>query len=111
MSHKGLREWTGEELSNAALGQNGFHVLKGNAEIEAVADKGIKYWIALKAVDGAASVTARSALPDGDHLSTDGAYDGASNHITIADGDIVYGAFDKVDVNGTTNYIIAYIGK
>ena len=32
MAHKGMREWTSEELSGIALGQNGFHVLKGNTE-------------------------------------------------------------------------------
>ena len=109
MPHRGIREWTGQELSSAVLGQNGFHLLKGNTEILA-ADKGITYWIALKAVDGSCGVTAR-AYGAGDSLSTDGDYDGASNFITLADGDIVYGAFDAVDINGTSSYIIAYIGK
>ena len=109
MAHKGIREWSGEELSNVALGQNGFHILKGNSEITA-AGKGITYWIALKAVDGSAAVTAR-AYNAGDSLSTDGDYDGSTNHITLADGDIIYGAFDAVDINGTTKYIVAYIGK
>jgi hypothetical protein len=27
MAHKGMREWTGEEVGNLFLGQNGFHVL------------------------------------------------------------------------------------
>jgi hypothetical protein len=109
MAHRGIREWTGEELSNAALGQNGFHILTGNSEITA-ASKGITYWIALKAVDGSAPVTART-YAGGDSFSTDGDYDGASNWITLGDGDIVYGAFDAVDINGTTKYIVAYIGK
>ena len=109
MAHQGIREFTAEEMSNVALGQNGFHLLKGNAEITA-ASKGIEYWIALKSIGGACVVTAQSILP-GDHLSTDGDYDGASNHLTMADGDIVYGAFDAVDVSGTSDYLIAYIGK
>ena len=29
MAHKGIREWDGGELSAVALGQNGFHILKG----------------------------------------------------------------------------------
>ena len=109
MAHRGIREWTGEELSSVALGQSGLHLLKGNTEILASA-KGIEYWIALKAVGGPCVITAQSIL-SGDHLSTDGAYDGASNHITLADGDIVYGAFDAIDINGTSDYLVAYIGK
>ena len=108
MSHRGIREFTAEELSSVALGQNGFHVLKGNTEITA-ASKGIEYWVALKAVDAATPVEAQSLLP-GDHLSTDGTY-GSGNYINVADGDVIYGAFDKVDISGTTKYIIAYIGK
>ena len=109
MAHQGIREFTAEEMSNVALGQNGFHLLKGNTEILASA-KSIVYWVALKAVGGPGVVTAQSVLP-GDHLSTDGNYDGASNHLTLADGDIVYGAFDAIDISGTSDYLIAYIGK
>lgn len=109
MAHQGIREFTAEEMSNVALGQNGFHLLKGNTEILASA-KSIVYWVALKAVGGPCVVTAQSVLP-GDHLSTDGNYDGASNHLTLADGDIVYGAFDAIDISGTSDYLIAYIGK
>ena len=109
MAQQGIREFTAEEMSNVALGQNGFHLLKGNTEILASA-KSIVYWVALKAVGGPCVVTAQSVLP-GDHLSTDGNYDGASNHLTLADGDIVYGAFDAIDISGTSDYLIAYIGK
>ena len=109
MAHKGIREWTGEELSNAALGQNGFHILSGTTAVTA-ASKGITYWIALKAVGGATSVTAK-AYNAGDSLSTDGSYDGATNHMALADGDIVYGAFSAVDITSATDYIIAYIGR
>ena len=31
MAHKGVREWTSEELSSVALGQNGFHILTNGA--------------------------------------------------------------------------------
>ena len=109
MAHKGIREWTAEELSNVALGQNGFHLLKGSTQILA-SDKGIEYWVALKAVGGACIVTAQSVLP-GDHLSTDGDYTENANYLTMADGDIVYGAFNAVDINGASDYLVAYIGK
>ena len=106
MAHKGIREWSGEELSNVALGQNGFHIIN-NEETIASTNKSITYWIALKAVDGAATVKA-STYGDGDALSDDGLYTGGA--IELADGDIVYGAFDKVTVT-STDHIIAYIGK
>ena len=106
MPHKGIREWTGEELSNVALGRNGFHILTNDSDILA-SDKGITYWVALKAVDGASTVKAQS-YGAGDDLSETGVYSGSE--IELADGDIVYGAFDKVTVDGD-DHIIAYIGK
>ena len=105
MAHKGIREWTSEELSSIALGQNGFHIIS-NEEMLA-SDKGITYWIALKAVDGAATVKAQS-YGAGDDLSTTGVYGGST--IELADGDIIYGSFDKVTVTGS-DHIVAYIGK
>jgi len=107
MAHRGLREWTGEEAGNLFLGQNGFHVLKGTAEITA-ASKGCTYWIALKAVDGTAGIKAQS-YSAGDDLSLTGAYAGGVVH--LADGDIVYGSFDKVTMDSATEYVIAYIGR
>ena len=106
MAHKGIREWSGEELSNVALGQNGFHIIN-NEETIASTNKSITYWIALKAVNGAATVKAQS-YGAGDDLSATGAYAGGA--IELADGDIVYGAFDKVTVTGD-DHIVAYIGK
>ena len=106
MPHKGIREWTGEELSNVALGQNGFHILTNDSDILA-SDKGITYWVALKAIDGAATVKAQ-AYGAGDDFSRDGSYSGAQ--VDLGDGDIVYGAFDAITVD-SSEYIIAYIGK
>ena len=61
---------------------------------------------------GQLSLNTELELPNFSKSSSDkcGA-NGASNFITLADGDIVYGAFDAVDINGTTKYIVAYIGK
>jgi hypothetical protein len=108
MAHKGLREWTGEEVGSLFLGQNGFHVLKGTSEVTA-ASKGIEYWIAFKAVDGSAGYKAQS-YNAGDDFTQDGAY-GTGLEITVADGDIIYGAFDKITVGSATEYVIAYIGR
>ena len=107
MAHKGLREFTGEEASNQFLGQRGFHVLVGDSEVTA-ASKGVSFWVAIKAVDGAAGVKANS-YGDGDDLTVTGAY--AGGEITLADGDIVYGAFDQIYMDQSGEFIIAYIGK
>ena len=121
MAHRGVREWTSEELSSVALGQNGFHVLTGGAFTiganetittvdGATAHTGKNagtYWIALKAVDIDTEVSART-YGAGDDLSKTGAYAGAQ--VTLATGDIVYGAFDAVTVD-SSDYIIAYIGR
>jgi hypothetical protein len=121
MAHKGINEWTGAELSSVALGQNGFHVLT-NGAFTIGADETITnvdgatahtgkndglYWIALKAVDVDSEVSART-YGEGDDLSKTGAYNGAQ--VTVATGDIVYGAFDAVTVD-SNDYIIAYIGR
>ena len=121
MAHKGIREWSSEELSSIALGQNGFHILT-NGAFTIGADETITtvdgstahtgkndglYWIALKAIDIATEVSARS-YGGGDDLSKTGAYNGAQ--ITVESGDIIYGAFDAVTVDAN-DYIIAYIGK
>ena len=110
MAHKGMREWTGEELSNVALGQNGFHIIYG-AGTTTAASKGITYWIAVKAVDGTAGLQAR-AYNAGDDLAEDGTQGtSASNNIDLADGDIVYGAFDQIYMDQSSESVIAYIGK
>ena len=110
MAHKGMREWTGEELSNVALGQNGFHIIHG-AGTTTAASKDITYWIAIKAVDGTAGIQARSIMT-GDDLAESGTQGtSASNNIDLADGDIVYGAFDQIYMDNANEYIIAYIGK
>ena len=121
MPHKGIREWTGEELSNVALGQNGFHILS-NGAFTIGADETITnvdgstahtgkddglYWIALKAIDVDSEISART-YGAGDDLSATGAYSGAQ--VTVATGDIIYGAFDAVTVD-SGDYVIAYIGK
>jgi hypothetical protein len=113
-SHKGLYEFTGDESSNLFLGQRGFKIISG-AEVTCGSTAGyedITYFVALKAVDVDAEVEARtySGAP-GDDLTTasGGVYD-SSNPVTLGNGDIVYGCFDKVDVAGS-DYIIAYIGK
>ena len=111
MAHKGVREFTGDELSGVALGQNGFKIISG-VEVECGTTSGyenIEYFIALKAIDVDSEVEARSVTKGDDLTTNSGVYDGSSP-VTLLNGDIVYGAFDKVEV-AASDYIIAYIGK
>jgi hypothetical protein len=118
--HNGAREFTAEELSGIALGQNGFKILTnidfhcGGDFLEdgetATTGNTINYFIALKVIDADAEVEAR-AVTEGDDLTlgSGGTFD-ASSPVSLVNGDIVYGAFHRVKVaNG--DYVIAYIGK
>tara|TARA_Y100000401_G_C8315989_1_gene222447 strand:+ start:846 stop:1211 length:366 start_codon:yes stop_codon:yes gene_type:complete len=118
--HKGMREFSAEELSGVALGQNGFKILEGVDFIcggafkppteTATGGNTIDYFIALKVVDVDAEVEARS-VTEGDDLTlaSTGKFDGSSP-VSLVNGDIVYGAFNRVEVAGS-DYVIAYIGK
>jgi len=119
IKHKGIREFSAEELSGTALGQNGFKIISGvdficggdfkPAGETATGDNTINYFIALKAIDVDAEVEARS-VTEGDDLTTNsGVFDGSSP-VSLVNGDIVYGAFNRVEVAGS-DYVIAYIGK
>jgi hypothetical protein len=114
MAHKGIREFTGEELSGVALGQNGFKIIS-NATVVCGTTSGyedITYFVALKAIHDDAMVEARSVTV-GDDLTTDsnGEFQGGgSDEVQVLNGDIIYGAFDKVKVDNG-DYIIAYIGR
>jgi len=114
--HSGLQEFTGDESSNLFLGQRGFKII---SNAEAVCGAGnytdVTYFIALKAIDDEAEVEAQTyGEAPGDDLSTNissgvATYNGSSA-VTLGNGDIVYGCFDKVKV-ASGDYIIAYIGK
>lgn len=111
-THKGARQYTGEETGNIVLGQTGFNVLPAGT-YEAGVTAGytdVRMWIGIKAINhatNAATVEARSVV--GGDLTDDGAaYDGSSA-IELAAGDIIYGAFDLIKV-GTADVIIAYRG-
>ena len=119
MSHKGLREFAGEEIGALALGQNGFKMLLPNSEVECGVTVGyehIKYFVAIKCLDASCEIEARSVAPEGDDITTDsnGVYQGTtstSNNMTIDNTDIIFGAFDKVVSKSGGGYIMLYIGK
>ena len=112
--HKGVREFESGELSGIALGQNGFKIVSG-ATVECGVTSGyedIKYFVELKAIHVDAQVEARSVTV-GDDLTIDSngvAQFGGSDEVAVLNGDIIYGAFDKVKVD-SNDYVIAYIGR
>ena len=73
-------------------------------------DEGIEYWIAIKAVEDDADVKAHT-YPDvgGDDFSTNGDY-ATGSALTIEDGDMVHGVFDKITV-AASDYVLAYRGR
>jgi hypothetical protein len=113
LQHKGIREFTAEELSGVSLGQSGFKVIANGSEVECGVTSGyenIKYFVALKAIDADTELEARTYIPDTDDLTTNsGTYNGSSP-VTVLNGDIIYGAFDKVECT-SAGYVIAYIGR
>ena len=124
--HAGVKEFTGDETANLFLGQGGFHLLGGASEEyhtiganETITTDGTSrahtgkndgtYWCAIKAINGAAVCCARS-YNESDDFAQSGTYADSSGQIAVADGDIIYGAFDAITVTAG-DYIVAYIGK
>mgnify|MGYP003149891328 CR=1 FL=1 len=118
--HQGMREFSAEEISGVALGQNGFKILSNVDYIcggdflpdgeTATGGNSINYFVALKVVDADAEVEARS-ITDGDDLTTNsGVFDGSSA-VSLVNGDIIYGAFNRVEVASASHFVIAYIGR
>lgn len=120
--HAGIKEFTGDETANLFLGQAGFHILTNGAFTTGATESIVNdtggsvshtgknegtYWCALKAIDGNATISARS-YNDSDDFSKTGLYTGAQ--IAIGDGDIIYGAFDAITID-SAHFVIAYIGK
>ena len=107
MAHKGVREFTGDEVSNLAIGQAGFDLVTG-ATVTA-ASQGIEYWVALKAVGANCDLKAfkHDDFP-GDNFTDDGTTTGGT--LELENGDIVYGAFKSIVVPAS-DYIIAYRGR
>ena len=112
--HKGVREWEPGEISSVALGQNGFKIIS-NATV--VCGPGgttgftdIAYFIALKAIQDDAVVEAVSLTKGHDFTAGVGGVYTGLNGLTLAEADIIYGAFSTVRVAGG-DYIIAYIGR
>lgn len=115
MDHKGMKEFQPGELTSIALGQNGFTVMGAGEYLAGGVDyPDVAFWVALKAIEADAVVEARALTEEGmdltKHASGEYQSSAAINGITITNGDIVYGAFDKIEV-ATGDFIIAYIGR
>ena len=126
--HNGIRTYSGSEATNVILGQGGFDILIGAADTTGIeyiaAETGtdtsdIKYkpdtrfWVAFKALHGAASSITALSL-QGDDLALTGTYVGSSANstanINLGDQDIVNGCFRKVRICDAATYILAYRG-
>ena len=114
LRHKGMREFSGEELSSVSLGQNGFMVITN--QTITCGDGGtsgyenIEYFVALKAVNDDVQVEARSITDGMDLTLNSGGVAEFSSPLTLVNGDIIYGAFDKIEV-ASGDYLLAYIGR
>ena len=88
----GLRGYSGQEIGNLALGQNGFDCFTSGTSFAQSAPTGI--WIAIKVLSTTATgvVKLYATTKTGDNLSDNG----ATGEVTMAAGDIIYGPFDKI---------------
>ena len=126
--HNGIRTYSGSEATNVILGQGGFDILKGAADvtgIEYIAGEtgvdssdvkyrpDVRFWVAFKAIHGAASSITALSL-QGEDFSLTGAYVGSSANslanINLGDQDLVNGCFRKVRICDAATYILAYRG-
>ena len=126
--HNGIRTYSGAEATNVILGQNGFDILQGAADVTGVeyiageaggstADviykPDVRFWVAFKAMHGAASSIQAQSL-QGEDFSLTGVYIGSSanstDNIDLGDQDIINGCFNKIRICDAATYILAYRG-
>ena len=98
MAHKGLRQYSGDDGSNLALGQLGFKVLS------AAGNTGDGNFVAFKVLGGAAAVDVDidCTCHQGDALSID----------NVLTGEIVWGAFKRITIDNvrTGIQVLCYYG-
>ena len=100
MSHKGMREYGGEESGNVALGQLGFK------ELTSAGNTGDGNFVAFK-VTGASSTdiaTVAATCHQGDDLTA----------TPFLAGEIIWGAFKKITVSAVTDsdvHVLCYYGR
>ena len=99
MAHQGLREFSGEESGNVAIGQLGFKCLK------TATNTGDGNFVAFKVLGGAATVDVDidCTVHQGDALSIN----------NVLTGEMVWGAFKKISIEniGTGIQVLCYYGK
>tara|TARA_R110000824_G_scaffold213650_4_gene399915 strand:+ start:9595 stop:9942 length:348 start_codon:yes stop_codon:yes gene_type:complete len=109
--HKGIRNYSGDEVSNLAIGQAGFDMISNTTMTPTSTDAGgeFDHWIALKNVSGGTVLlkAMKPAWVPGDNLTQTGETGGGT--LTIEDGDTIYGVFVSVTVP-TSKFVIAYRG-
>jgi len=110
--HKGMKEFNGEELGAASLGQTGFKMIcPSGSDIEVICGttagyENIEFFVALKAMEDDAIIKCQSVI--GDDFSATGVYSGGM--VTVLESDIIHGAFNKITVTDGDK-VVAYIGK
>ena len=98
----GLRHYTGEEASNAGLGQGGMTVLDAAGELTPAGNT----YIAFKTVSGGgvATITVKWYSSEGFGDSYQGTL------AEFASGDILYGNFSRIEFEAGTGLLICYKG-
>ena len=111
MLHKGIRQFSSQEMASLSLSQLGFdilhHQLNGLGGLIAyeAKDFGIKYWVEIKAVDANATVKAQVMCAGMDLTTRD---DDNSNPKGVATDDLVTGKFyGSPTYGGSVNFKFA----
>ena len=128
--HNGLSSYTSEEADNASLGQCGYDILVGKADvdgIEHIAGKGVSagdvvyhpkvnYWISIKALTHGAgtdvSLIAKSLTGDDLMLRPYIGYysTGSNDNIDLQQDDVINGCFTRVRICDAATKIQALRG-
>lgn len=100
MAHRGLREYSGEESGNIAIGSLGFK------ELSVAGNTGKGNFVAFKVIGAAATDTAvvGATVHQGDELTA----------TTFLAGEMIWGAFNMITMSAPTDgdvHVLCYYGK
>ena len=114
--HNGIYEFNASEITGLTMGQAGFRVIGGAGRTEVICGttpgfEKLHFFVGIKAVEDDADVQAK-ALVHGDDLSKTAEYATGitGRDITMTNGDVIYGVFDKITV-AAGDYVLAYVGR
>ena len=114
-THKGIYQYNGDEGTNISLGQSGFKVFTQNNDNVTFSasvsnTNGSEWFVAFKAIGSGCSISATSLV--GENFSSDCQAAGALNKISLAEGEMIWGAFSALHpaCAAAADIIIAYYG-